>query len=98
MNDARPDAVVRLEGELVQVTGEGLDSSRHSLFFGAVLGCHRAGEAWICPTRGQPGSDLVVRIATELNRRAGRLSTLLEAVPRRFGFDFGTHMTAGGTG
>lgn len=69
MNDARPEAVVRLEGELVQVTGEGLDSSRHALFFGAVLGCRREGEAWICPTRGHPGSELVVRIASQLNRR-----------------------------
>lgn len=69
MDDARPEAVVRLEGELVQVTGEGLDSSRHTLFFRTVLGCRREGEAWICPTRGQPGSDLVVRIASQLNRR-----------------------------
>ncbi len=43
-------------------------------------------------------TEPVAARATELNRRAGRLSTLLEAVPRRFGFDFGTHMTAGGTG
>lgn len=69
MNDARPEAVVRLEGELVRVTGECLASSRHALFFATVLGCRREGEAWICPTRGQPGSDLVVRIAGQLNRR-----------------------------
>ena len=43
-------------------------------------------------------TEPVAARATELNRRAGRLSTLLEAVPRRLGLDFGTHMTAGGTG
>jgi len=43
-------------------------------------------------------TEPVAARATELNRRAGRISTLLEAVPRRLGFDFGTHMTAGGTG
>jgi adenylate cyclase len=43
-------------------------------------------------------TEPVAARATEFNRRAGRFSTLLEAVPRRFGLDFGTHMTAGGTG
>jgi adenylate cyclase len=43
-------------------------------------------------------TEPVAARATELNRGAGRLSALLEAVPRRLGFDFGTHMTAGGTG
>lgn len=74
MNDARPEAVVRLEGELVHVTGEGLDSSRHTLFFSTVLGCRHEGDAWICPTRGHPGSDLVVRIASELNGRGYRVT------------------------
>ncbi len=69
MNATRPQAVVRLEGEIVQITGPGLDSSRHSLFFRSVLGCQRADDVWVCPTRGHPGSDLVVRIATQLNRR-----------------------------
>jgi adenylate cyclase len=43
-------------------------------------------------------TEPVAARATELNRRAGRLSMLLEAVPRRLGLDFGTHMTAGGAG
>jgi adenylate cyclase len=43
-------------------------------------------------------TEPVAARATELNRRAGRLSTLLEAVPRRLGLDLGTQMTAGGTG
>ena len=43
-------------------------------------------------------TEPVAARTTELNRRAGRLSTLLELVPRRLGLDFGTHMTAGGAG
>jgi adenylate cyclase len=41
-------------------------------------------------------TEPVAARATELNRRAGKLSGLLGAIPRPFGIGPGTHATAGG--
>jgi hypothetical protein len=69
MADDRPQAEVRLEDGEVRVSGQDLDSPRLGLFFRSVLGCVRDGDAWICPTRGGSGNDLLVRIAGQLDRR-----------------------------
>jgi hypothetical protein len=69
MADDRPQAEVRLEDGEVRVSGQDLDSARLGLFFRSVLGCVRDGDAWICPTRGGSGNDLLVRIAGQLDRR-----------------------------
>lgn len=69
MADEQPQAVLHLaEGE-VTISGEDLDSARLGLFFRSVLGCHRDGDVWRCPTRGSSGNDLLLRIAGQLNRR-----------------------------
>ena len=41
-------------------------------------------------------TEPVAARATELNRRAGRLSSVLESIPHRLGFGLGSHVTAGG--
>jgi SNF2 family DNA or RNA helicase len=69
MADDRPQAQVSLEGGEVRVSGSDLESARLSLFFRTILGCRRDGDAWVCPTRGSPGNDLLIRIAGQLNRR-----------------------------
>jgi hypothetical protein len=63
-----PSVEVRLDGDAVQVTGEGLDTARHALFFRSVLGGAPNAKGWECPTRGRPGADLVIEIAQRLER------------------------------
>jgi adenylate cyclase len=41
-------------------------------------------------------TEPVAARATELNRRAGRFSNMLEAIPHRLGLGLGSHVTAGG--
>ncbi len=41
-------------------------------------------------------TEPVAARATELNRRAGRLSSMLESIPHRLGFGLGSQVTAGG--
>jgi SNF2 family DNA or RNA helicase len=74
MSDNRPKAEVRLGEEEVRVSGPDLDSARLGLFFRSVLGCRRENGGWVCPTRGGSGSDLVVRIAGQLDRRGYAVS------------------------
>jgi SNF2 family DNA or RNA helicase len=74
MSDNRPKAEVRLVEEEVRVSGPDLDSARLGLFFRSVLGCRRENGGWVCPTRGGSGSDLVVRIAGQLDRRGYAVS------------------------
>src|SRR3954447_19102109 len=69
MVDNRPKAEVSLHDGEVRVSGSDLDSARLSLFFRTILGCQRDGEAWVCPTRGGSGKDLLARIASQLDRR-----------------------------
>jgi len=59
---------VRLDGDAVQVAGEGLNTPRHALFFRSVLGGAPNAEGWACPTHGRPGADLVIEIAQRLER------------------------------
>ena len=61
-----PTAVVRLDGNIVYVSGEGLGSARHRLFFRTVLGGRLTNDAWECPTRGAPGSEIVIEIVRRL--------------------------------
>ena len=69
MADDRPQAEVRLDGEEVRVSGPDIAAARLSLFFRSVLGCRLDDGVWVCPTRGRPGTDLVVRIASQMERR-----------------------------
>jgi adenylate cyclase len=41
-------------------------------------------------------TEPVAARVTELNRRAGRLSAVLDRIPRRFGLGLGNHVAAGG--
>lgn len=66
MRDGGPSAEVRLDGDFVHVAGEGLGSARHALFFRSVLGGTPADDGWECPTRGAPGSQIVVEIVRRL--------------------------------
>ncbi|MGE5282816.1 MAG: SNF2-related protein [Chloroflexota bacterium] len=69
MNGERPRAEITLGDDHVEVSGEGLNDSRLDLYFGAILGCERSEDGWVCPLRREVGNDLVVKIAAQLRSR-----------------------------
>ncbi len=61
-------AQIQLQGELIEVTGDGLVTRPLRLFFRGVLGAQQTNEGWRLPTRGADGNALIVRIARRLEQ------------------------------
>jgi SNF2 family DNA or RNA helicase len=68
---------LKVEGEAVIVSGDGLASDRSiRLFFSSVLGATRSDSGWICPRRRYAISELIVRINNFLESRGFRVERL----------------------
>ena len=58
---------IRLSGDVLEVSGEDLDTRQLRLFFRGVLGGERIDGGWRVPCRGQAGNELIIRIARRLD-------------------------------
>jgi SNF2-related domain len=66
VSDARA-VRVQLSQEVIEVSGDGLDTRQLQLFFRGVLGGERVDGGWRIPCLGRPGNELIVRIARRLD-------------------------------
>lgn len=61
-----PRAEIRLEGDLVTVTGVALHDERDRLLFEAILGAERTEDGWHCQVHSGDGEALVLRVTRHL--------------------------------
>jgi SNF2 family DNA or RNA helicase len=64
--NAQPRVEVRLDGDVVTVTGTGLHGERERLLFEALLGAERTEDGWRCPARERDGEDFLLEITRHL--------------------------------
>jgi SNF2 family DNA or RNA helicase len=69
--NATPLVGLRLEGDVLTVTGAALDSERDRLLFEALLGAERMQEGWSCPVRDRDPEQLVLEVTRHF-QAAGR--------------------------
>ena len=69
--NATPRVELRLEGDVLTVTGAALDGGRDRLLFEALLGAERTQEGWSCPVRDRDPEQLVLEVTRHL-AAAGR--------------------------
>jgi len=69
--NAAPRVEVRLEGDILTVTGVALDGERDRLLFDALLGAERTANGWNCPVRDRDAEQLVLEVTRHLTA-AGR--------------------------
>jgi SNF2 family DNA or RNA helicase len=69
--NATPRVELRLEGDVLTVTGAALDGERDRLLFEALLGAERTEEGWSCPVRDRDPEQLVLEVTRHL-AAAGR--------------------------
>jgi len=66
-------AQIRLAADVIEISGEDLDTRPFRLFFRGVLGAVLVGDAWYLPTRGVDSTELIARIAQRLDRAGMRV-------------------------
>jgi len=69
--NAAPRVELRLEGDVLTVTGAALDDERDRLLFEALLGAERTQEGWSCPVRDRDPEQLVLEVTRHF-QGAGR--------------------------
>jgi hypothetical protein len=82
----RPEAQVELRGDQVLASAENLNQPRLRMFFEFVLSGEEVESGWLCPVGSAEPSELLLRIAGELQRHGydvGAADTTTDAVLER---------------